>query len=266
MEGVADYAFVRALGEGGHGSFYLAMAPARLRTDSEYVGVKVLRGANDPDGLRRATRELRAFAAVESPFLVRLLDAGRDGDHFFYAMEYCAGGSLEEPAEPLDRSAVLVALAQAARGAGALHALGLVHRAIKPANVLLHPDGARLADLGLADAFQPGQTMTGLGEVTAIEYVEPGLLAGEPATPATDIWSLGITLHRALAGEGVYGDMPEGDPLLCVRKVLSRRPTLSDRLEARDAAIIEACLAPDVADRPASALDLAATLEALALA
>lgn len=263
MEGVADYTFIRPMGEGGHGVFYLAVPPPRLRVDSPYVGVKVLRGANDADGLRRATKELRAFAAAESPYLVRLLDAGREGDFFFYAMEYCAGGSLAEPEHPMDRAAILCSVAQAARGADALHRVGLVHRGIKPANVLLHNDGARLADLGLVQAFQPGQTMTGLGSMTSVEYVEPELLSGEAASPASDIWSLGVTLHRALTGEGTHGDMPADDPLLCVRRVLSKRPTLSPRLDPRDAAVISDCLEPSAADRPRDALQLAQQLETL---
>jgi serine/threonine protein kinase len=263
MKGVADYTFVRTLGEGGHGVFYLATPPPRLGVDTAYVGVKVLRGANDPDGLRRATRELRAFAAAESPYLVRLLDAGRDGDFFFYATEYCEGGSLADPASPLDRAAVLTAVAQAAHGAEGLHVLGIVHRGIKPANILLHADSARLADLGLAQTFQPGQTMTALGSMTAVEYVEPGLLAGEPATPATDIWSLGVTLHRALTGHGVYGEMPASDPLLSIRKVLSKEPALSPELDPRDAAVISGCLQQSPANRPASARELAVWLESI---
>lgn len=264
MDGVADYTFVRELETGGQGSYFLAIPPARLALDAEHVSVKLLRGANNADGLRRATRELRAFAATRSEHLVRLLDAGRDGDYFFYSMNYCAGGSLTSPAQPLDRRRVLTAVSEAARGAAALHDASLVHRAIKPSNVLLFHDGARLADLGLAQAFQPGQTMTALGMITDVEYVDPLLLAGETATTANDIWSLGITLHRALTGVGVYGPMPEDDPLLCVRKVLSKRPVLSDALVPTDAAIIARCLDSSLTDRVRTALEVAETLAASA--
>lgn len=264
MDGIADYTFVRELSQGGHGAFFLAHPPARLGVEADHVSVKVLRGANNAEGLRRATRELRAFASAQSDHLVRLLDAGRDGDNFFYAMEYCSGGSLAAPASPLDRRAVLTAVAEAALGAEALHRAGLVHRGIKPSNILLHPDGARLADLGLAQAFQPGQTMTAIGSMTDVEYIDPALLSGEVAAAHHDVWSLGITLHHALTGDGVYGDMPENDPLLCVRKVMSKRPVLSDRLEAADAAIIASCLDPAPEGRPAGAGALADTLLAAA--
>ncbi len=263
VEGIADYRFVRSLGEGSHGAFYLATPPARLKVESEYVGVKVVAGASNADNLRRATRELRAFAAASSPFLVTLLDAGRQDDMFFYAMEHCALGSLESPEQPLSRVDVLVAVAQAARGAHALHEAGLVHRSIKPASVLLHASGARLADLGLVQALRPAANLTGLGSMSDVEYTEPALLSGQDASPATDIWSIGVTLHRALAGAGIYGSMPMHDPLLCVRKVLTERPTLSTALTPADAAVVARCLAVEPEDRPGSAEALAEEIEAL---
>ena len=110
----------------------------------------------------------------------------------------------------------------------------------------------------------PTQTMTGLGSIGAVEYVEPAILTGQPATRASDVWSLGATLHRALAGEGVYGEMPLNDPLLCVRKVLSSRPKISQELTTEETALVERCLAPDPQDRPNDAPTLARELEVLA--
>ena len=125
MDGIADYVFVRRLGEAGHGTMFLAIPPTRLNVASAHVGVKVLHGSGDEAGLRRATRELRAFAAVSSPYLVSLLDAGRQNSSFFYAMEYCDGGSLAEPERSLSREDILGAVAQAARAAHSLHEAGL---------------------------------------------------------------------------------------------------------------------------------------------
>jgi serine/threonine protein kinase len=242
---------------------FLAVPPPRLHVASGHVGVKVLTCADDDAGLRRATRELRAFAAVTSPYLVSLLDAGRQGSSFFYAMEYCAGGSLAAPDPALGRQDILRAVAQAARATHALNEAGLVHRGIKPSNILLADDGARLADLGLVQSLNRGQTITGLGTMSSVEYLEPMLLTGNPATRTSDVWSLGVTLHRALSSEGVYGDMPTGDPLLCVRRVLGSRPRLSSRLADTDARIIARCLEPDPADRPQTALELAESLDRL---
>ena len=263
MQGIADYRFVRPLGEGAHGTFFLAVPPPRLGLTAEHVAVKVLVGSTDEETVRRTTRELRAFASAASPYLVTLYDAGQQDGQFFYAMEYFPHGSLAAPAAPLTRPQVLVAVAQAARAAHALHEAGVVHRSIKPENVLLHPDGARLSDLGLAQALAPGQTVTGLGPIGTVEYIEPAILLGERGSRGSDIWSLGITLHRALTGKGVYGDLPASDPLLAVRTVLSSKPSLSPELDPRDAEVIARCLAPDAADRPATAEQLAVELERL---
>ena len=87
MDRIADYQLVRSLGEGNHGEFFLATPPPRLGVDGEFVAVKVLGGSGSIDDIfRRTTRELRAFAAVKSPYLTTLLDAGQEGSHFFYAM------------------------------------------------------------------------------------------------------------------------------------------------------------------------------------
>jgi serine/threonine protein kinase len=263
VDGIADYRFIRRLGEPAHGTMFLAVPPPRLHAPNGYVGVKVLRCADDDASLRRATRELRAFAAVSSPYLVRLLDAGRQDSSFFYAMEYCAGGSLAAPERTLDRQDILRAVAQAARATHALNEAGLVHRGIKPSNILLAADGARLADLGLVQSLNPGQTITGLGTMSSVEYLEPAMLSGSFAARSSDIWSLGVTLHRALSGEGVYGDMPTSDPLLCVRRVLSSPPRMSSRLSDDEATIIARCVEPDPAARPETALEFAESLERL---
>ena len=264
MQGIADYRFVRSLGEGAHGTFYLAVPPARLGLSAEHVAVKVLQGNTDEETIRRTTRELRAFASAASPYLVTLYDAGQQDGSFFYAMEYFPQGSLTAPASPLSRPQVLTAVAQASRAAHALHEAGVVHRSIKPENILLHPDGARLSDLGLAQALAAGQTVTGLGPIGTVEYLEPAILLGQRGSRASDIWSLGITLHRALTGTGVYGELSSSDPLLAVRTVLSTKPVLSPALDPRDAALIAQTLSPEPADRPQDAQMLAEALEALA--
>lgn len=266
MERIADYVLEPSADTARSGAFHVARAPARLRRGDARVGVKVLQGANNADGLRRATRELRAFTAADSPHLVQPIDAGREGDYFFYAIDLPPGGTLDKPVAELSGTEVLTAVARAARGAHALHEAGLVHRAIRPASIMLYDDGARLADLGLVQLLQPGQTMTGVGMIDGVEYIEPGLLAGDLAAPASDIWSLGVTAHRALTGVGVFGELPDDDPLLCVRRVLTRRPELSPDLPEPVAAVIAECLREERADRPATALALAERWEALAVA
>jgi serine/threonine protein kinase len=239
MQGIADYEFIRSLGQGNHGEFHLAKRPARLPIDVDHVAVKVVGGTGE-DAFRRATRELKAFSVVQSPYLVTLYDAGQQGGIFYYSMEYLPGGSLAEPAGPLDLAGKLRAVACAAMAAQALHDAGIVHRDIKPGNVLISEKGAKLSDLGLSQVLTPGVQVTGMGRISSVEFTDPGLLRGEEPSPAADVWSLGATLHWALTGHP---------------------PTISDALDPVLADLVRSCL-KDPGARP-TALELARSLPVL---
>jgi serine/threonine protein kinase len=261
MSGIADYEFIRSLGRGNHGEFFVARKPARLPIDAEFVAVKVLSGPTSEDVFRRATRELSAFASVQSPNLVRLYDAGQQGEAFYYAMEYLPDGSLGDGSH--DRATVIKAVADVARAAHALHEAGIVHRDIKPRNVMLSAQGAKLADLGLSQVLAPGVTVTGMGSVTSIEYTDPALIQGAKPSRATDIFSLGATLHRGLTGTGLYGELPEGDAMLALRKIFTQQPTVAPALDPAAAEVVNWAIAPNAVDRPATALAYAERLDQL---
>jgi serine/threonine protein kinase len=244
LRGIADYTFIRSLGAGNHGHFYLAERPARLPVDLARVAVKVLHAESTEATFRRATRELAAFAAVRSPFLAGPLDAGQQGGIFYYAMPYLPGGSLAAPAAPVPAEQALTALADAASAVADLHAAGIVHRDVKPANILLDGDRGKLADLGLAHVFTEGMVVTGMGPLDSVEYVDPALLLGEPPAPPHDVWSLGATLHRVLTGTGIHGPLPADDSLLALRHVVSTPPVVSDTLASPVADLVRDCLAP----------------------
>jgi eukaryotic-like serine/threonine-protein kinase len=263
LAGIADYRFVRNLGAGNHGVFYLAYRPQRLHIDAEFVAVKVLTGSNSQDTFRRATRELAAFAAVRSPYLVTLYDAGQQGDDLYYSMEYLPAGSLADAIGAIPPGQVLAAVADAARAAHALHEAGIAHNDIKPGNVMLHDSHAKLSDLGLSQLLAPGLTITGLGSTGSVEYLDPAIIRGEMPGRATDIFALGATLHRALTGTGLYGELPTNNTMLAMRRVLSHTPEISPNLPAAVREVIASAIDPNHAARPATAADLAASIDAL---
>ena len=265
MDGIADYVFERSLGAGAHGEHFLARPPSRLEIDVEFVAVTVWATSTTRSSVRSAMTELKHFAAaatVQSQHLVTLFDAGQQDNAFFFSMEYFPRGSLASPLDSVPPSEARRAVADACRATDALHEAGLVHRNIKPGNVMLAATGAKLSDLGLAHVVSPGMTVTSIGRIDPIEFLDPGILAHrERPSRASDIWSLGVTLHSTLTGKCIYGDLPDGDPLLAIRAVLGQRPALDPQLGDDEREIVSACLAEDPRDRPATALDVAVALD-----
>lgn len=262
-DGIADFRFIRFLGAGNHGAFYLAYRPQRLPADTEFVAVKVLSGPNSHDTFGRATRELAAFASVRSPYLVTLYDVGQQGDDLYYSMEYLPAGSLADAIGSLPPGQVLTAVADAARAADALHEAGIAHNDIKPGNVMLHDSQAKLSDLGISQLLTPGMTVTGIGSTGSVEFVDPAVIRGEEPGRASDIFALGATLHRALTGTGLYGDLPSGNTMLAMRQVMSQKPVISSHLPADVRTVIAAAIDQDPAARPGTAAELAERIEAL---
>lgn len=260
MDGIADYEFVRQLDEGNNGWFYLARRPPRLPVEDELVVVKVHAGSPNSDRFQRAVRELRAFAAVPSPYLAQLYDAGQDGGAVYYAMRYHPMGSLAAPNTELTRSERLRAVHHAALGAHQLHEAGIVHRDIKPANILLEESGARLSDLGLAQYLHPGLTVSALGSLRSLAFVDPAVLRGTRVSRVSDVWSLGVTLHYALTGRGVYPTPPDDDALLALRAVMKSvqsPPDLGEELSDDERVVVMRAVDPDPAVRYPTAADFA---------
>jgi serine/threonine protein kinase len=244
MQGIADYEFLRSLGWGNLGQCFLARRPPRVPVEAEFCTVKVLACESTADTFRRAAALLRACAHIHSPYLVTLYDTGQHDGVFYYAMEYLSEGSLSKPAHPVRGMAAVRVVADVAQAAASMHSAGLVHGAIKPGNVLLTTVGAKLADPGLAPVFRPGITLTGRGSASSLEFADPDVLEGDVPSPAADVWSLGVLLHRAVTGRGIYGDLPDGDGVFALRWVVSTRPALSSELPGPIAEIVRDCLAP----------------------
>ena len=258
---LGDYTDVRPFSDGGHGRFYLATPPARLGLSDDVV-IKVVAGSHEA-GFRRFTRELKLFARVNSPHLVHLYDAGQHEEHFFYSMEWCTGGTLEDPTEPLDKAAKLRAVRDAALALHDLHESGIAHRDLRPGNILLRGDGgACLGDLGLAQIGSG--SVTSMAPMASIGFVDPKLIMGDSASRATDIYSLGAVLHWALTGQHVHAGLDGTDPMMAIRAVL-RNPAhvQKDLLTAEEADLVLACIADDPESRPATALEVATLIDSL---
>lgn len=275
------------LGVGGMGTVYLA----RQERPHRSVAVKVLHPhlASDPDAwaifLERFRREADAAAGLDHANIVPIFEFGEDAGMVYLVMPYLADGSLSAL---LDREGVLPAaraahyVEQAAAALDYAHEHGIVHRDVKPSNLLLHPDGRlMLADFGIARPILPAEpipadpaivltpaiaagdpalTLMGTAMGTP-EYMAPEQVRGEAITAATDIYALGIVAYVMLAGHTPFG----GEDLTTVlasqlfsppRPLRPERPEIPARVEE---ALFWA-MAKDPAERPASATEFARAL------
>ncbi len=205
---VGPYTVSTLLGEGGMGHVYEATA-----ADGGRVALKVVRAslAGDESFLRRFQREARAAALVDSRHVVSVLDVGVDQERHYMALELVTGGSLQDRLDrdgPLELDAVARVTAQVASALDALHRVELVHRDVKPANVMLDPDGnARLTDFGLAKQ-RDASVLTKMGQtVGSMDYMAPEQIRGEgEITGVADVYALGCVVYECIAGRTPFAD------------------------------------------------------------
>lgn len=205
---LGGYRLEESLGEGGMGLVFRA-----LRTkDGREVALKVLKLdlAGDLVFQHRFRQEARAAAEVHDPHLVPIIEASEaDGRHYL-AVDYVPGGSLGDRiagSTTLGLDDLLRVISEVAAGLDALHGAGIIHRDIKPHNILFAADGtALLTDFGLAKGpaytvlTKPGQVMG------TLDYLAPELIRGEPATPLTDVYALGCLAFECATGKAPFAD------------------------------------------------------------
>ncbi len=202
---IGDYLVERELGRGGMGTVYLARDDALKRL----VAVKVVTPALADDERFRARflRESRLAARLEHPSIVPVYHTGEEGGRLYLAMRYVPGGTLAErlAAGPLEPSAAVATLQDLAGALDAAHAAGLVHRDVKPANVLLDGSRALLADFGLARGAASVESLSrDDGFSGTVGYIAPEQIEGDAVTGQADQYALGCIAFECLTGQAPF--------------------------------------------------------------
>ena len=243
---VGAYRLLGRLGEGGQGVVFLADSPA-----GSPAAVKLLPPTTDPQVRSRFLKEVAAAQRVARFCTAQVLDAGIFERRPFIVSEYVNGPSLIEVVEQLGprSGAALERIAVATLTAlGAVHAVGMVHRDFKPANVLLGPDGPVVIDFGLATV--PGMTTTGMSgqAIGTPAFMAPEQLAAERVTAAADMWSWGITI--AFAGTG---QLPfKGESLTATAFAILHSDPNVGRLPEPLLSLVHRCLSKESGVRPSA--------------
>ncbi|MGM7648437.1 protein kinase domain-containing protein [Nocardia sp. JW2] len=259
----AGFEDAEEIGRGGFGVVYRCAQPDLDRV----VAVKVLTAELDPDGLQRFVREQQAMGRLSGhPNIVAIFHAGTThGGHPYLVMPYHARGSLEQRIHavgPLDWAATLRLGVKMAGALESAHRAGILHRDVKPANILLSDySEPELTDFGIARIKGGFHTTTGVVSASPA-FAAPEVLRGAPATAAADVYGLGATLFCALTGHVAY-ERRVGERVLSQFLRVSQRPgpDLTDQdVPPQVRAVIEHAMATDPADRPADAAALGAEL------
>ncbi|HEV2634417.1 MAG TPA: serine/threonine-protein kinase [Actinocrinis sp.] len=262
------YRLAHRLGNGGMGDVWLAHDLLLHRT----VAIKTVRPAVSEDlhAERRLRREARTLASLSHPRLAQVYDFCEKGDCTFIVMEFVDGESLadrltREPPPPAEAARII---AQCASALDTAHQAGIVHRDVKPSNIMLTGSGGnvKLIDFGIAATTEPSNTTATVGLIGTVAYLAPERAAGAQATAAADVYSLGVVLYRLLAGRMPF-EADESIAMLFAHAT-AKPPPLPASVPAPLARICLDMLAKDPAARPlsgtvATALQKASVLKPL---
>ena len=252
------YRPMRPLGTGGSGSVWLALD----EQNGLDVALKII--PREGKAAARAEREALAARRLRHDRCVRAYDVGHDSGHVYIAYEYVPGRTMRDAIRSgaLSDEDAITAAAQVLDALAHAHRAGIVHRDVKPANILLEDRdeiAVRLLDFGLAQ-FDGADTLTAVGDVPGtLAYIAPERLAGADASPESDVWSVGVLLWETLTDRHPFWGMPIQEVARAIQAGAPPLATQRRGLPRRLIAAVDAALAIEPSRRP-SASDLAAEL------
>ena len=252
------------IGSGGMSSVYRAFDPTLER----WVAIKLMHRdiSSDPDQLERFRREARAVARLNHPHVVTVIDAGEDDGAPYIVFEYVEGETLKERIKRQGRLPVSEAVAYAieiARALASAHAHKLVHRDVKPQNVLIDLDGrAKVTDFGIARSLE-AEGLTAAGRVLGTtDYVSPEQALGHEVNEQSDVYSLGIVLYEMLSGDVPFrADTQVAVAMKHVREPLPDIQRIRPEISASLAAVVERATAKETRNRYPTVHELVHDLE-----
>ncbi|HEY7796507.1 MAG TPA: serine/threonine-protein kinase, partial [Microbacteriaceae bacterium] len=231
------------------------------------VAIKILKEEylGDPGFIARFRSEAKSAALVEHEGIANVYDYGEDTGSAYLVMELVPGEALSrilEREKKLDQEKVLDIIAQTSRALAAAHQRGLVHRDIKPGNLLITPDGqVKITDFGIARVGDQ-VPLTKTGQVMGtVQYLAPEQATGKTSTYATDLYSLGIVAYEALAGKRPFTG--ETQMAIAMAQINETPPALPESIDPRVQSLVMNCLAKKPNQRPESANSLAIRAEGL---
>ncbi|MBL8899893.1 MAG: protein kinase [Planctomycetes bacterium] len=263
LQELGEFRLIRELGRGGMGVVYEAWQSSLDRK----VALKVLAPAlvSSPSAVARFRREAAAIGKLRHAGIVEIYSFGDDGERHWFAMELVEGEPLQRVRERKGDLSFAVSLAvQVLEALACAHRAGIVHRDVKPGNVLVRPDGsAVLTDFGLAlDTALPSVTREG-SFLGTLDYASPEQIAGRPVDARSDLWSVGVVLHELLAGQRPF---QRETPASTMQAILGEEPRPLRRARPsvpRDlAAIVDRALRKEPERRYASAEQFLSDLRA----
>jgi serine/threonine-protein kinase len=262
------YRLEEPIGRGGMATIFKAIDEHMM---DRPVAVKVLREvySSDPKFVTRFQREARAASALQHPNIVQVFDYGQSADSYYIVMEYIDGMDLRRYLKrrgvlPIER-AIQIAR-DVSLGLGAAHRRGIVHRDVKPQNIMLNDDGlVKLTDFGIASMYKDADaerlTTTGM-TLGTVQYYAPEQAQGEIVRPSADIYALGIVMYETLTGQTPFdGETPVAVAMKHIQEIPEAPSSLNPRIPPSLERIIMRCLEKDPQARFRDGDTLAAALD-----